>query len=68
MKITWSDQHKYKALCNGGYHFVVYCEYCGRIAWDGNHTELSLKEHQGKAEEPCPRTPTAVNQPVKDER
>ena len=51
--------HKFKHNENAPSHYgvVVYCEYCGVIAFWGNGSEKTNLEGQGMAVQPCPRSP-----------
>lgn len=51
-----SGQHKFGFGTDGGYRTIVYCEYCGHVAFYCNQHDLN-DERQRVAKEPCPRTP-----------
>lgn len=62
------NPHKFTFGSNGTSHYdyVVFCEYCGHIAFHAN-TPLDTgvpAERQRVAKEPCPRSPE-TNQPTK---
>lgn len=50
--------HKFKqgGRTDSDYYFVIYCEYCGHVAYHGNQSKESIKL-QDKAKEGCPCSP-----------
>lgn len=62
MEHLYTDRHKFKFGPEEGirYHYCVYCEYCGHVAWHGNVGEPTRKEMQRVAKEPCPRAKPKV--------
>lgn len=54
--------HKFKHGSNGtgSYDHVVFCEYCGHVAFYANKFTNSFKEMQAVAKEPCERSPEKV--------
>jgi hypothetical protein len=49
------------------YQRIIYCTWCGKVAWHFNRSETSVKELQDKIKEPCvyvdppsPRMPVGI--------
>lgn len=40
-------------------HYMLYCEYCGHVAYHGNHTGSDNDDRQAKASGGCPVDPPA---------
>ena len=54
--------HHYVSTPDGG---VVYCEYCGRIAFDAKIVPYSRIDHMAsEAKEPCPLAKRAHDEPL----
>jgi len=55
-----SDQqpHKFIYKSNGSsvYAQIIFCEYCGHVAFNANDTHIRDRD-QAIAKEPCPRCP-----------
>lgn len=54
--------HKYKHVCNGtsSYDYAIYCEYCGHIVFDANHTSVTDKRYKMSIMG-CPLAPETKN-------
>jgi RNase P subunit RPR2 len=54
--VIYTDAHKYK-IGGAGYRIVVFCEYCGQIAFYANRdVEDNKRLFAEEARKPCPRT------------
>ncbi len=57
------SKHKFRTNCESIerhrslHDTIVFCVYCGHVAYDRNHGEASNKEAQDVAKDPCPRNP-----------
>ena len=56
--MTKNNAHKFKAISNNAsvYALIVYCEYCGHVAFNANHSSL-MDQMQREAKLPCPLAP-----------
>jgi len=52
------NAHKFKSdkVDHDGYSLVVYCEYCGTVAFYANWSS-KYENYQEKANKPCPLAP-----------
>ena len=48
--------HKFKSDGSDNYSMIVFCEYCGHIAWWGNSGNTEKTEMQKVAKEDCPQS------------
>lgn len=47
--------HESRALGdNPQFYRIIFCEWCGLVAWDFNRTEKSVKELQSQVGNECP--------------
>ena len=52
--------HKFKSDGSDNYSMIVYCEFCGCVAWWGNYDEDRRTEMQRLAKEDCPQSKDEV--------